>query len=75
MPALLARPCPLTDGNLTTRFVPVTQQCTSGQTCPPINNWIVVDIGISHPLGLLVLYDVSMSNPSALVDRRDLATI
>jgi hypothetical protein len=67
MPAQLARPCPVTDGNPSTRFVPVTQQCTNGQTCPPINNWIVVDIGISHPLGLVVLYDVSVSNPSALV--------
>jgi hypothetical protein len=67
MPAQLARPCPVTDGNPSTRFVPVTQQCANGQTCPPINNWIVVDIGISHPLGLVVLYDVSVSNPSALV--------
>jgi len=67
MPSLLVRPCPLTDGNMTTRFVPVTQQCTSGQMCPPINNWIVVDIGVSHPLGLLVLYDVFVSNPSALI--------
>ena len=67
MPARLARPCPITDGNPSTRFVPVSQSCASGQSCPPINNWIVVDIGISHPLGLLVLYDVSTSNPSALV--------
>jgi hypothetical protein len=65
MPSLLARPCPLTDGNMTTRFVPVTQQCQSGQTCPPINNWIVIDNGISHPLGFLVLYDVSTSNGAA----------
>ncbi|HEX8954329.1 MAG TPA: hypothetical protein VF945_20890, partial [Polyangia bacterium] len=65
MPAQLARPCPLTDGNPTTRFVPVTQQCASGQACPPINNWILVDIGISHPLGFLVLYDVSTSNGAA----------
>jgi len=67
MPSLLARPCPLTDGNMTTRFVPVTQQCQSGQSCPPINNWIVIDIGISHPIGFLVLYDVSTSNGAANV--------
>lgn len=67
MPSLLARPCPLTDGNMTTRFVPVTQQCMSGQSCPPINNWIVVDIGVSHPLGLLVLYDVSVSNSTSSI--------
>lgn len=67
MPARLARPCPVTDGNPATRFVPVTEQCPSGQSCPPINNWIVIDIGISHPLGLLVLYDVSVSNATAMV--------
>lgn len=67
MPKLLARPCPLTDGNMTTRFVPVTQQCMSGQTCPPINNWIVIDIGVSHPLGFLVLYDVAVSNATASI--------
>ena len=67
MPARLARPCPVTDGNPSTRFVPVTQQCQSGQPCPPINNWIIIDIGISHPLGFLVLYDVSTSNGAANV--------
>ena len=67
MPSLLARPCPLTDGNMTTHFVPVTQQCQSGQSCPPINNWMVIDNGISHPLGFLVLYDVSTSNGAANV--------
>jgi hypothetical protein len=73
MPALLARPCPITDGNITTKFVPVTQSCASGQTCPPINNWMIVDIGISHPLGFLVLYDVSVSNSttSILVETSD----
>lgn len=73
MPARLARPCPVTDGNPSTRFVPVTQQCQSGQPCPPINNWIVIDIGISHPLGFLVLYDVSTSNGAAniLVETSD----
>ncbi len=67
MPSLLARPCPLTDGNPATRFVPVTQQCQSGQTCPPINNWMLIDDGVSHPLGLLVLYDVSTSNGAASI--------
>jgi len=67
MPSLLARPCPLTDGNPATKFVPVTQQCQSGQTCPPINNWIVIDNGISHPLGFLVLYDVSTSNSTTSI--------
>jgi hypothetical protein len=73
MPAMLARPCPLTDGNPSTRFVPVSQSCTSGQTCPQINNWMIVDIGLSHPLGFLVLYDVSASNASAnlLVETSD----
>ncbi|HEX6834980.1 MAG TPA: hypothetical protein VF334_00330 [Polyangia bacterium] len=73
MPARLARPCPVTDGNPSTRFVPVTQQCQSGQPCPPINNWIVIDIGISHPLGFIVLYDVSTSNGAAniLVETSD----
>lgn len=65
MPSLLARPCPLTDGNPATRFVPVTEQCPSGQTCPPINNWMLIDDGVSHPLGLIVLYDVSTSNGAA----------
>jgi hypothetical protein len=65
MPVMLARPCPLTDGNPSTRFVPVAQQCQSGQTCPPINNWMLVDIGFSHPLSFLVLYDVSTSNSAA----------
>ncbi len=68
MPSLLARPCPVTDGNPSTKFVPLAAQpCASGQTCPPINNWILVDIGISHPLGLMVLYDVSVSNASVSV--------
>ncbi|HEY2748261.1 MAG TPA: hypothetical protein VGL86_26745 [Polyangia bacterium] len=67
MPALLARPCPLTDGNMATKFVPIASNCTSGQTCPPINNWMIVDVGISHPLGLLVLYDVSVSSSAATV--------
>ena len=67
MPSMLARPCPITDGNPTTKFVPVTQQCQSGQSCPPINNWIIVDNGVSHPLGLLVLYDVSVSNSAASI--------
>ncbi len=67
MPARLARPCPVTDGNMTTKFVPLTQQCQSGQTCPPINNWIMLDIGISHPLGFVVLYDVSTSNAAASI--------
>ncbi|HWE31482.1 MAG TPA: hypothetical protein VHB97_25950 [Polyangia bacterium] len=67
MPALLARPCPLTDGNPATTFVPVTQQCANGQPCPPINNWILIDNSISHPLGFLVLYDVSVSNSTASI--------
>jgi hypothetical protein len=68
MPSMLARPCPLTDGNPTTKFVPLpAQSCPSGQTCPPINNWIVVDIGFSHPLSFLVLYDVAVSNATANV--------
>jgi hypothetical protein len=68
MPSRLARPCPITDGNPTTKFVPLpAQSCPSGQTCPPINNWIVVDIGFSHPLSFLVLYDVSVTNATANV--------
>jgi hypothetical protein len=67
MPMRLTPTCPLTDGDMTTHFAPVTQQCQSGQTCPPINNWIIIDNGISHPLGFLVLYDVSTSNGAANV--------
>ncbi|MGZ3429983.1 MAG: hypothetical protein ACXVCV_25205 [Polyangia bacterium] len=68
MPARLARPCPVTDGNPSTKFVPLpTQSCPQGQTCPPVNNWILVDIGFSHPLAFLVLYDVSVSNAAANV--------
>ena len=75
MPSLLARPCPLTDGNMTTKFAPLASTCTSGsgQSCPPINNWMLIDVGISHPLGLLVLYDVSTSNgtTSVIVETSD----
>jgi len=69
MPSLLARPCPLTDGNMTTKFAPVASTCTNGngQMCPPINNWMVIDVDISHPLGLLVLYDVSTSSSATSV--------
>jgi hypothetical protein len=62
--ALVARPCPLTDGNMTTSFVPVAAPaCPTGQTCtnPPQNNWIAVDITFQHPMALLVLYDVAIS--------------
>ena len=77
MPSRLARPCPLTDGSMTTKFAPVTQQCPSGQSCPPINNWMLIDIGIPHPLGLIVLYDVSTSNGATSIvveTSADLAT-
>lgn len=70
MPARLARPCPVTDGNPSTRFVPMQPPaCPTGMTCtnPPMNNWIVVDIGFSHPIGFLVLYDIAASNSSANV--------
>ncbi len=67
MPSLLARPCPLTDGNMATKFVPIASTCMSGQSCPQINNWMMIDIGISHPIGLLVLYDVSVSSSAATV--------
>jgi hypothetical protein len=68
MPSLLARPCPITDGDPSTKFVPLpTPACPQGQTCPPINNWIVVDNGFAHPLAFLVLYDVSVSNSAANV--------
>jgi hypothetical protein len=67
MPSRLARPCPLTDGNPTTKFQPVAAPtCPTGQSCP-VNNWILVDLGFSHPLALLVLYDVSVSNGSSLL--------
>jgi hypothetical protein len=54
---------------MTSKFKPVASTCSNGngQTCPPINNWMVIDIDISHPLGLLVLYDVSSSNGAAMV--------
>jgi hypothetical protein len=68
MPLRLARPCPLTDGNPATKFVPTSAPpCPSGQMCtpPPVNNWIMVDVGFSHPLAFLVLYDVAVNNNSA----------
>jgi hypothetical protein len=76
MPSRLARPCPVTDGNPTTRFVPMQPPpCPMGQTCqtPPLNNWILIDIGFSHPLSLLVLYDLVVSNSTAnmLVETSD----
>lgn len=63
-PALIARPCPLTDGNMSTKFVPVAAPtCPMGQTCtPPVqNNWVAVDISFQHPMAMLVLYDVAVS--------------
>lgn len=67
MPARLARPCPVTDGNPATKFQPVSPPtCPMGQTCP-VNNWILIDLGFSHPLALLVLYDVAVSNGSSLL--------
>ena len=75
-PVMLARPCPLTDGNPSTRFQPVAAPaCPMGQMCqtPPVNNWIMVDLGFSHPLSLLVLYDVAVSGASSklLVETSD----
>ncbi|MDB4970362.1 MAG: hypothetical protein JWN44_6051 [Myxococcales bacterium] len=70
MPSRLARPCPVTDGNPATRFVPVqAAACPSGMTCPatPLNNWIMVDIGFSHPLAFLVIYDLAVTNATANV--------
>jgi hypothetical protein len=65
MPSMLARPCPVTDGNPATKFQPVSAPtCPMGQTCP-VNNWILIDLGFAHPLALLVLYDVSVSNSTA----------
>src|SRR5439155_18227602 len=66
--AKIARPCPLTDGNMGTRFQPLpTPTCPSGQTCAPQNNWIVIDIGFAHPLALLVLYDVAISSATPML--------
>lgn len=70
MPQRLARPCPLTDGDPATKFAPATAPpCPSGQTCPmqPINNWMFVDIGFSHPMSLLVLYDVAVNSATAML--------
>lgn len=68
--ARLGPPCPLTDGRLDTRFTPVVApNCPPGQSCerPPVNNWIVIDLGTSHPLGALVLYDLALSSASSSV--------
>lgn len=67
-PVMLARPCPLTDGNMTTKFVPVSPPpCPSGQMCQsqPVNNWMMIDLGFSHPIAEIVLYDVSTSSPTS----------
>ena len=69
-PARLARPCPITDGNPDTKFVPVAPPpCPMGQTCtnPPVNNWIFIDLGFSHPVAEIVLYDVAVSSPTAML--------
>lgn len=57
------QPCPLTDGNPSTKFAPAPApaMCPSGQQCP-VNNWIVIDLGFAHPLSLLVVYDTAVSN-------------
>jgi hypothetical protein len=78
--ALVPRPCPLTDGSMTTRFVPVAAPtCPAGQTCsnPPQNNWIAFDITFQHPMALLVLYDVAISGATqkiAIESSNDLMT-
>lgn len=69
-PMMLARPCPLTDGDPTSKFVPLSAPpCPSGQTCQPqtLNNWIFIDLGLSHPLAEIVLYDVAVSTSNAML--------
>src|SRR5262249_47376037 len=64
-------PCTLTDGDLTTRFQPLTAPaCPQGQTCtpPPQNNWVYVDLGAPAALSALVVYDVNFGTASATVE-------
>jgi hypothetical protein len=63
-------PCTLTDGKLGTRFQKVpTPACPQGQMCtpPPQNQWVYVDLGSSHALSLLVLYDVAASGATGII--------
>ena len=63
-------PCPLTDGDLTTFFAPLT--CPQGSTCAPgaQNNWISMDLGAPQGLSALVLHALTLPNSSVslLVD-------
>jgi len=64
-------PCALTDGDLATRFQPLTAPaCPAGQTCTPPqqNNWVYVDLGAPTTLSALVVYDLNLGIGSATIE-------
>ena len=66
MPSKITGRCPLTDGDMTTKLVPLAApMCPAGMTCAPVtqNNWVIISLGagFQHPMAALVLYDTAVS--------------